>query len=198
MSAPKVTIETSTMTVEKALMNQVRDMLAAVASGNTPFPTEVSALRKSVNDALDKVNAQHLMQGRYRCTHCFHEWTVEDDLNDAKDCPECNTPAIEPYFSGNPYDFNAVPTYALAEHERRYPDPAAYGTYTVEVHRTAVRCREIQVENEIGPASAQIHAMALAPDQVFSNDIEAEYHVEGHEFEPAVTADNSEGDTDSV
>lgn len=198
MSAPKVTIETSAITVEKALMNQVRDMLAAVASGNIPFSTEISALRKSVNDALDKVNAQHLMQGRYRCTHCFHEWTVEDELNDAKDCPDCSTPAIEPYFSGNPYDFNAIPTYALAEHERRYPNPAAYGTYTVQVHRTAVRCREIQVENEIGPASAEIHAIALAPDQVFSSDIDAEYHVEGHEFEAAGTAENSGGDTDAV
>ena len=185
MTTPKVTVETSTMAVEKALMNQVRDMLAAVASGNIPFTTEVNQLKKSVDEVLEKANARHLMQGRYRCTHCFHQWTVEDELNDAKDCPKCNTQGLEPYFSGNPYDFDAVPTYALAEHERRYPDPAAYGTYNVEVQRTAFRCKQIQVENEIGPASAEIHAMALAPDQIFSSDIDAEYHVEGYEFEPA-------------
>jgi hypothetical protein len=175
-----------TVTITTVALVGIQNILNDLGRGQTPFPGETEQALKQVNDLLDTAGASGLMKGLYRCTSCHHKWTVVDDLNDAKACPTCTQPDIEPYCSGDLSLIDGQALRALSEHERRYPAPEEFGTYSVEVQRTAVRIKEFEIEGAVGPATAELEALIRSPDATFSSDLTAEYEVEGHHFEPAV------------
>jgi hypothetical protein len=164
-----------TVEVGAQFLQHIQRILLGLQQGDIPFSDELTPLRQQIEERLTSVNAAHLMEARYRCTQCFHEWTLYNDLADARDCPECDTAGVEPYtvLDGSSND---APLYALAELEKRHPNPAAQGTYVTEVVRTAYQIRELAVE-AVGPGAAEWAAITKAPGKNFSSDVSADYEV---------------------
>lgn len=123
----------------------------------------------------------HFMKGFYRCDHCYTQWDRIDDTNEALPCVNCGMTGIEPFCSAEQDTPNNDPLVinALADHERRYPSPLETGSYEVYVTRSATRQACIQVQDAVGPASAQLSAIDQAPDIAFQRESDAEYDVNG-------------------
>lgn len=174
-----------TAQVGAQFLKHIQCILAGLQNGDIPFSDEITPLREQIDKHLTEANASHLMESRYRCTTCFHEWKLFNELADARDCSECGAKTIEPYtvLDGSGSD---APLYALVEHEKRYPNPNLTGDYRVEVVRTGYRIAEIEV-SAIGPASAEWEALIKAPDHAFSSDYSSDY--EAQNVEQVTTAE---------
>ncbi len=179
----KTPVETSTVSVEKAVIRQIQSMLGEMSRGLVPFDDEMSAAQQALEGLMTDSGPGYLMQGLYRCPSCHWQWKTTDELCAAMDCLECGASDVEPFYSGDAGDDDLVTVRAQAEHEKRFPAPSEFGTYTVEVHRTALRIAEFEIEGAAGPASARMAAMIKAPDEGFSSDLTVEYSVEGCSLE---------------
>jgi hypothetical protein len=175
-----------TVSVSTSLLLRTQKMLTDFQNGETPFNDETSRLLAQVREALSQPTNDDVMKGFYRCEDCHHRWTVVDAFNDANDCPICTAANIEPYSSGDLSNVESDALYSLAQHERKFPAPDEFGTYTVEVHLTAFRIAKIEIAGSIGPATAELAALGKAVNITFSGDVAADYEVQGHAFEPAV------------
>ncbi|WP_138438010.1 hypothetical protein [Marinobacter shengliensis] len=170
-----VTDSNRSCTIDRSVLQTALNAVQEMKRGLVPFPNDIAFLEERLGNAI---NADYRMKGLYRCQDCYHQWELVDGMNAAEKCSECGED-VEPYFSGDPEDPDSAAGYALAQHEKRFPNPAERGNYTVEVHRTALRIAEIPVTDAAGPASAEQTALAMAPDKAFSSDICASYEIEG-------------------
>lgn len=123
-----------------------------------------------------------LMKGFFRCPTCFHQWTLVNDTNDAQPCPECQGDPVEPFTSAEPRtdDEDPMVLTALADHERRYPDPEDQGTYEVYITRTATRTAVLEINDAAGPASAAMQGLWDAPNREFKSESFAHYEINGY------------------
>ena len=181
----KTTVETSTVSVEKAVICQIQRMLEEISQGVVPFQDEIRAAEQALETVMKDSDPDFLIHGLYRCPSCHWQWATNDELCAAMDCLVCGASDVEPFYSGDAGDDDLVTVRAQAEHEKCFPAPGELGTYSVEVHRTALRIKEFEIEGAVGPASARMAAMIEAPDAVFSSDLTADYSVEGCSLEQA-------------
>jgi len=117
----KTTVETSTVSVEKALIRQIQSMFGEMSRGLVPFQDEIRAAEQALEAVMKDSDPGFLMHGLYRCPSCHWQWATTDELCAAMDCLVCGASDVESFYSGDADDDDMVTVRALAEHEKRFP-----------------------------------------------------------------------------